>query len=86
MNFSFVLSPTGEFSVAPMYDVFSTIAYPHLTTTPGMFIGGCRDIRAVGREHLRNEATSWGLSADEASRVIDSVPSEVAVALERAFS
>lgn len=33
MNFSFVLSPTGEVSVAPMYDVFSTIAYPHLTTT-----------------------------------------------------
>ena len=86
MNFSFVLSPTGEVSVAPMYDVFSTIAYPHLTTTPGMFIGGCRDIRAVTRERLRNEATTWGLSADEASRVLDSVLSEAAVALERAFS
>ena len=81
MNFSFVLSPTGEVSVAPMYDVFSTMAYPHLTTTPGMFIGGCRDIRTVTREHLRDEATSWGLSADFASRVLDSVFSEAAVAL-----
>jgi serine/threonine-protein kinase HipA len=85
MNFSFVLSPTGEVSIAPMYDVFSTIAYPHLTTTPGMFIGGCRDIRSVTRANLLDEAVSWGLSLLRATEVLESVFAEVQNSLELAL-
>jgi serine/threonine-protein kinase HipA len=85
MNFSFVLSPTGEVSIAPMYDVFSTIAYPHLTTTPGMFIDNCRDIRAVTRGNLLNEAVSWGLSPAKATDVLESVFAGVPLALNQAL-
>ena len=85
MNFSFVLSPAGEVSVAPMYDVFSTIAYPHLTTTPGMFIGGCRDIRSVTRLDLLDEAVSWGLSSQRATEILESVFAEAQKSLENAL-
>jgi serine/threonine-protein kinase HipA len=85
MNFSFTLSSTGDVSVAPMYDVFSTIAYPHLTTTPGMFIGGRQDIRAVTREDVVNEACSWGLKATMAEAIVDSVMAEAPKALETAL-
>jgi serine/threonine-protein kinase HipA len=85
MNFSFVLSPAGEVSVAPMYDVFSTIAYPHLTTTPGMFIGGCRDIRSVTRVNLLDEAVSWGLSLQGATEILASVFAEAQNSLDLAL-
>jgi serine/threonine-protein kinase HipA len=85
MNFSFVLSPTGEVSIAPMYDVFSTIAYPHLTTTPGMFIGGCRDIRSVTRANLLDEAVSWGLSSQRATEVLEPVFAVAEESLELAL-
>jgi serine/threonine-protein kinase HipA len=85
MNFSFVLSPTGEVSIAPMYDVFSTIAYSHLTTIPGMFIGGCRDIRSVARANLLDEAVSWGLSSQGATEILESVFAEAQNCLELAL-
>jgi serine/threonine-protein kinase HipA len=85
MNFSFVLSPTGEVSVAPMYDVFSTIAYPHLTTTPGMFIGGCRDIRMVSQVNLLDEAVCWGLASQRATESLESVFAEAQNSLELAL-
>ncbi len=85
MNFSFMLSSTGEVSVAPMYDVFSTIGYPHLTTTPGMFVDDCRDIRLVSQVHLLNEAVSWGLTATRAADVLESVFSAAFGALEQAL-
>jgi hypothetical protein len=85
MNFSFKLSATGEVSVAPMYDVFSTIAYPHLTTTPGMFIDNCRDIRAVTRQNLLNEAVSWGLSPTRAAEVLETVVADAQSVLNQAL-
>lgn len=60
MNASFVISDDGTVALSPLYDVFSTVAYPQLSVTPGMFVDKIRDIRAINRENLVNETASWG--------------------------
>ncbi len=80
-NMSLVHQPDGSVALAPLYDTVPTLMWPKLKTTPGMFVGGCRDIRNVTRSHLIAEATTWGVSeptataciADTASRLHDAV-------------
>ncbi len=81
MNISFVLGVSGVVAVSPMYDVFSTLFYPQFTTTPGMFIGGSRDLRAVGRGELLTEALKWGVDAKRAKVVLDSLCESAPTAL-----
>ncbi len=50
-----------------------------------MFIGGCRDIRLVNREHLSEEAISRRLGAELANNALDSVFAAAPPALEEAL-
>jgi serine/threonine-protein kinase HipA len=86
MNVSFILGDDGFISLAPMYDVFSTLAYPQLTTTPGMFVDGIREIRDIGRANLVNEAVKWGLSPARAHDVVAEVIDRSSAALDAALT
>jgi hypothetical protein len=67
---SFVLAEDGAVTLAPLYDVFCTVAYPQRSVVPGMFIAGVRDIRSIGRDDLVTEAASWGIHADRAGVIV----------------
>lgn len=60
-NLSLLHDAGGQVRLAPAYDVMATVHYPGLTTIPGMFVNGVRDIRAVTRDDLVSEAESWGM-------------------------
>lgn len=83
MNSSFVLGDRGEVTVSPLYDVFSTLSYPTLSTTPGMFVNGRADIRRVTRHDVVEEAVTWGLPAEQATSVVRDVCDRAVDAFER---
>ncbi len=82
MNVSFLLGDNGAVAVAPMYDSFSTLFSPQLSTTPGMFIGGSQDLRSIGRSELAAEAISWGIQPPRANEVVDELLSSAVDALD----
>ncbi len=82
---SFVIDADGAVTLSPLYDVFSTIAYPQLTTTPGMYIDGVRDVRAVTRNNLINEAIVWGLNSDCAGDAIALICDDARSAMSKAI-
>lgn len=85
MNVSFVINDDGAVTLSPIYDVFSTVAYPQLSTTPGMYIDGIRDIRAITRDNLINEATAWGVDIEQASETVASICDQAPGAMRNAI-
>ncbi len=83
MNTSFLLGDDGV-TVAPLYDVFSTVAYPQLATTPGMFVANVKDIGRIGRHHLLTEAESWGMSKPIARNVVEAICTRAFEAMQAA--
>lgn len=65
-NLSLLHLPSGRVELAPAYDLMSTTHYPQVSSTPGMLIGGVRDIAAVTLPDILDEAGDWGLSATAA--------------------
>lgn len=84
VNTSFMIDDDGGVRISPMYDVFSTLVYPPLTTTPGMFVNGLRDIRLVTRSDLVAEAITWGMPDSRAAAVVAAVCDRAETAVEQA--
>jgi serine/threonine-protein kinase HipA len=77
-NLSLLLPPGGRVSLAPLYDVMSTVHYPEVasplgrasvSTELGMFVDGEREIDAVDASSLRAEAARWHHADDIDDRV-----------------
>ena len=77
-NLSLLLPPNGRVTLAPLYDVMSTVHYPsvdgplgavRVSTELAMFVNGKRDIDAVDVADLRAEANTWHFSDDTDERV-----------------
>jgi serine/threonine-protein kinase HipA len=86
MNLSFLIDDNAEISIAPMYDVFSTIAYPTLSTTVGMFVDDVADIRRITRHDLVSEATRWGLDPERAAAIVGALCDQAEAALDTAMA
>jgi serine/threonine-protein kinase HipA len=86
MNTSIVLNNDGTIELSPMYDVFSTVAYPQLSKTVGMFVDGEKDIGLIGRAHLVREAIGWGLDRECAYEIVGRICRQAAEAMESALS
>lgn len=83
-NLSILHTPSGEVRLAPAYDVMSTIYYPNVSTTPGMFVNGVRDVRTITRDDLIREAGSWGRIEDAAAARVEELLAGAEDAIERA--
>jgi serine/threonine-protein kinase HipA len=86
MNLSFLIDDSAEISVAPMYDVFSTIAYPTLSSTAGMFVNDVADIRRITRHDIVREAARWGITAERATDIVGTLCEQAEAALEAALT
>ena len=60
---SSVLYRNGKAGLAPIYDVMSTVVYPHLSKVNAMSIGGAKEMREVSRGSFGNMADEVGMSA-----------------------
>ena len=83
-NLSLLHSRSGEITLAPAYDILSTAYYGNVSTTPGMFIDGVRNINAIHRDELVREATVWGLSEKVARERVEDIFAKAKMALEAA--
>jgi serine/threonine-protein kinase HipA len=82
-NLSLIHDATGEVRLAPAYDLMSTVYYPNVSTTAGMFVNGVRDIQEISRDDLVAEAASWGIAEDAASARLEELLGAAAEAIQR---
>jgi serine/threonine-protein kinase HipA len=81
-------------SLAPAYDVVSTVWYKTITTksgdkravstVPGMHVNGVRDINAVTKDDLVQEAVIWGVPQDKADARVSQLLLSAEDAVQRA--
>jgi len=81
-NFSLLRREGGGLTLAPLYDLLSTVRYGDARLA--MSINGVQRIDLVTTAHVINEASTWGLSRDAARRIVEHtvemVPSALAAA------
>jgi serine/threonine-protein kinase HipA len=80
-NYSILHDESGQITLAPAYDVMSTVLYPDIDTVLGMYVDNVRQIRHVDRNRITNEGESWGLARSEADHVVSETIQRVADAL-----
>jgi serine/threonine-protein kinase HipA len=68
-NFSLVHTPTGALTLAPMYDVLSTLHYGNERLA--MYVDNVHQSNQVRTQRIVNEATAWGLSRTNAIVIVD---------------
>jgi len=83
-NFSLLHDTGGQVRLAPAYDLMATIHYANVSTIPGMFVNGVRDIAQITRDDLIAEATSWGIAGDVAADRIGQLLRAAEGAIDRA--
>jgi len=69
-NYSLAIDPSALYFPTPLYDVAPVLflgAYTH----SGHAIRGQVDLRRITRDHLLDEAASWGLRPRTAARMLD---------------
>lgn len=76
-NFSLLYQRDGTIRMAPLYDVISTIAYPQLSRTMAMKIGGSYDIDAIHPRHFDKLAREAGLSVPQVLRRVSDLCEKV---------
>ena len=71
-NFSLLYGGEADLRLAPLYDLLSTAAYPHLTDKMAMKIGGKYRFNELGARHWDQFSSEVGLSpAQVRKRVLD---------------
>lgn len=66
-----LLHPTAEtVELAPLYDTVPTVLWPKLRTTAAMSIAGRWELSAIASSDLVDEAASWRVSRQRATRVV----------------
>ena len=61
---SAILYRSGKAGLAPIYDVMSTVVYPHLSKVNAMSIGGAKEMHDVSRGSFGSMADEVGMSAE----------------------
>ncbi len=89
-NVSFLHGEDGTVSLAPVYDVMSTLYYSAafgrpMSTTLGLFVNGKRDINEVTVEDLLVEAKRWGMKYRTAQSVLHQLLERFPDALNQAL-
>jgi serine/threonine-protein kinase HipA len=69
-NLSLLHESDGQIHLAPAYDLMATTHYPTVSTIPGMFVNGVRDVTATTQQDLTHEAVAWGLAPSRAKERI----------------
>ncbi|HEY3831949.1 MAG TPA: HipA domain-containing protein [Acidimicrobiia bacterium] len=81
-NFSLLHNPSGALTLAPLYDLVSTLYYGD--DRLAMYVDNVRRIDRVTVTRLVNEAVSWGVARDRATGVIGELLDKAPEAIERA--
>lgn len=72
-NHGLLHSPDGTVTLAPLYDVTPQVLYAGNGESVAMFIDERRSLRDINADVLIREARTWGVEADAAAHVIESV-------------
>jgi serine/threonine-protein kinase HipA len=81
-NFSLLHERSGMLRLAPLYDLLCTIPYHQRRLA--MYIDQIQRIERVTAERIVNEASSWGVSRERASRIVNDFVERLAPAIKRA--
>jgi serine/threonine-protein kinase HipA len=68
-NFSLLHQPSGALTLAPLYDLMSTLHYGD--DRLAMYVDNVHRTDKVTAERIVNEATAWGLSRSNATGIVD---------------
>ena len=68
-NFSLLHQPSGALTLAPLYDLLSTLHYGD--DRLAMYVDNVHRTNKVTAERIVNEATAWGLSRNNATAIVD---------------
>jgi serine/threonine-protein kinase HipA len=83
-NYSLLHTPEGVLTLAPLYDVMSTLRYGvHFLA---MFVDGVQRLDHVTGARVINETARWGMSRDTASHVLSDLVDRAPKAIELASS
>ena len=69
-NYSLLISPSGDVTLAPLYDVAPTLHLNQSYRNSGQLIGSTVRLDAITGDDLVQEAVSWGMSADDTADVV----------------
>ncbi len=83
-NFSLLHHRSGIIELAPAYDIMSTLFYPQVNKTLGMYVNGVSDIERVTFADVRKEALGWGLPPGVVDDRMGAVIAQLPTALEAA--
>lgn len=70
-NLSLLHDLDEQITLAPVYDVMTTVHYPGVDPIPGMYVNGVREITQISAHDLVEEAVSWGLRRQLAEDRVD---------------
>jgi serine/threonine-protein kinase HipA len=79
-NFSLLHEESGRLSLAPAYDVMSTLVYGD--DRLALYIDKVRRINRVTAERIVNEAASWGMSGGRAAEIVDDILARASEAID----
>ena len=83
-NLSLLHQESGAVSLAPAYDIMSTVFYPQADLRPGMYVNQKTSINDISPSDIIAEAKSWGLNQDRVTtriaHLLDRLPAAIAAA------
>lgn len=83
-NYSLLLSPIGEVTLAPLYDVAPTMHLNKNYRNSGQLVGSAIGLNAITCDDLIVEARSWGMPVAEAAAVVSTTVEATVEAIRRA--
>jgi serine/threonine-protein kinase HipA len=83
-NYSLLHTPEGVLSLAPLYDVMSTLRYG--VEYLAMYVDTVQRLDRVTGERIIKEAARWGMSRDTASNIVGDLIVRAPAAIEEAAS
>jgi serine/threonine-protein kinase HipA len=83
-NFSLLHQESGQLTLAPAYDVMSTVVYGD--DRLAMYVDSVQRTSRVTADRLMNEAASWGLSRRTAEEIVTDVLDRIPAAIDSAWS
>lgn len=70
-NYSLLHGLDEQITLAPVYDVMTTVHYPGVDPVAGMYVNGVREIAQIGARDVVAEAVGWGLRQPIAEARVD---------------
>lgn len=80
-NYSLTIDSSALVDVAPLYDT-APVMFLGRFNHAGHAVAGQVDLRYITRQHLIDEATSWGMAQATAAQIVDNLASRAIAAIE----